>query len=252
MSKQRSTAVALLSAVALSACGSGAGPTEPAVAATAAPGDTQAPSTRSVTTVGVGTSTASPDVLHADVGVEVVADELPAAFTAANEAAQRVIDELQQRGVAPEDIQTSELSVRDRRTGPPPPEGGPPDVTGYAVRNMLTVTVRDVDRAADVLAGVVEAGGDAARVQHLRFALEDDTALQRQARERAVEQARSKAEQYAELVGAELGEVIAIGDAGGPGPLPGPADARAEAAAPPLAPGRSTVSVQVHTTWELR
>lgn len=187
--------------------------------------------------------------MHATVGVEVAAEELSEAFDPATSAADRVIAQLREQGIAQEDIQTRDLSVRHRHTDPAPPGARQPP-SGYVVRNMLEVTLRDVDRMGEVLAAAAEAGGNAARIHGLRFALEDD-AHQRQAREQAIEDARTQAEHYAELLDRELGELVSVSDARG-GQVPPPAAGGAgELAPPPVEPGRSSVSVQVQATWEL-
>lgn len=219
------------------------------VAAQAAAGPA---ATDGITVVGSGSATAEPDVLHVDVGVEVEADQVTDAFTRASEAADRLVAALQELGIAEEDIRTQDITVRQQRPEPVPPEPGaePAEVDGYVVRNMLQVSVDDVDRAGEVLAAVVDAGGDAARVEGLSFALEDDAAVREQAREAAVEQARAQAEQYAGLVGRELGPVVSITEVGGATPAVGEA-AMLDAAAPPVQPGLTTVSVQVQMSWEL-
>lgn len=237
------TATALLLAAALTGCADDSG-TSPGRT-----GGQDAAATQGVTVTGVGTSSASPDVLHATVGVEVEAEELSDAFDRASQAADRVIAELREQGVAQEDIQTRDLSVRDRHAHPEPP-GAPRRQDTYVVRNLLEVTVRDVDRVGELLAAVAEAGGDATRIQGLRFALEEADAQRRQAREAAIEDARAQAEHYAELLDRELGDLVSISESGAGG-IPESATGGARPAPPPVEPGRSTVSVRVQATWEL-
>jgi uncharacterized protein YggE len=70
------------------------------------------------------------------------------------------------------------------------------------------------------------------------------------ARERAFEDARSRAEEYARFAGRVLGEVVWIGDhASGPEPRPFAARAEAMAASLSVAPGESTVTAQVSVRW---
>ena len=75
----------------------------------------------------------------------------------------------------------------------------------------------------------------------------------RDARARAFEDAKNRAQQYAELSGLSLGKVISISEAAGgisPQPVPMPRS-EAMAAAVPLAPGEQTVSFSVTAVWEL-
>jgi uncharacterized protein len=146
--------------------------------------------------------------------------------------------------VAGEDIQTQEFSVRTRQE-PPPGPGGLPQAEGYTVRSVFEVTIRDLDRAGQLPSAATDAGGEATRIQGMSFGIEDDDAQQRQAREQAFQDARDKAEQYADLVGRELVSVTELG-----GPTAPPA-AAAETAAPPVEPGQLTVRVHVQVTWAL-
>lgn len=85
---------------------------------------------------------------------------------------------------------------------------------------------------------IVRAGGDATRINGVSYSIEDDSALVRDARERAFHDARDRAEQYAQLSGLRLGQVIAISEVAGEAPptpvgMPMP---RAMASAPRSSP----------------
>jgi uncharacterized protein YggE len=209
-----------------------------------------------VTVVGTGEVSGKPETLRARVGVEVTEPGVQAALDAANTAADKVLGALRDAGVADEDLQTAELSVRPQRE--PPREGEPPKVTGYVATNRVSVTITQIDQAGQILQAAAEAGGDAARIAHVRFALEDDTELLKQARQRAMQKAQAKASQYAELAEADLGEVISISEqVTGRPPVPqqfgGDAAALAqEGGAPPVEPGEQDVSVRVEVNWALQ
>jgi uncharacterized protein YggE len=209
--------------------------------------------TDGVTVTGQGRATGVPDTLRATLGVEVVRDDVQTALRDANEAAADVIAALREQGIAEEDIRTTEFTVRPRRGREPGP-GGERVVEGYVVRNLVEATIRDVDQAGAVLGEVVEAGGDAARVEHVRFALEDDAAQLEAARRAAFEDARAKAEQYAELAGRSLGALVSLTEVGVPGGPPPPVavpDEAAGAGSVPVEPGRQEVDVRIQATWEL-
>ena len=76
--------------------------------------------------------------------------------------------------------------------------------------------------------------------------------MSRDARARAFEDARDRAQQYAELSGLSLGDVVSISEASGstpPPPMPMPRGAMAESV--PLSPGEQTVGFTVTAVWEL-
>ena len=117
------------------------------------------------------------------------------------------------------------------------------------------MTLRELDAASETLALVVAAGGNATRIDSVSYSIEDDSALVSDARARAFNDARSRAEQYAELSGLSLGTVLSISEAPGgaelPRPMPMPQGAMAAAAPVPLQPGEQTVSFSVTAAWEL-
>lgn len=232
----------LLAAVALGFAASGPSPTAAATAA-ADPG-------RGVHVTGLGRVTGRPDVLRFTVGVEVAADTVDEALQQANAAAERLIATLRERGIAEEDLQTAGVQVHPRY------DDRGRQVTGYVVTETVSVTVRDLDSAGATMSAAVEAGGDAARLSGVSLALEDDEDLLAAARERAFAHARGKAEQYADLVGRDLGEVLSVRETLQPsGPMPFAAAESAGGAAHadiPIAPGSAEVSVAVDVRWALQ
>ncbi len=94
-------------------------------------------------------------------------------------------------------------------------------------------------------------GGDATRINSVRYSIDNDSDLVRDARSRAFDDARDRAEQYAQLSGLQLGTVISIFESpSGGSPAPG---ARTPMAADvPLEPGQQTVGFSVTAVWELR
>jgi uncharacterized protein YggE len=112
--------------------------------------------------------------------------------------------------------------------------------------------VRDVGSAGEVMGTAVEAGGDAARLQGLSYELEDDTAVQAEARDEAFAAARRKAEQYAELSGRRLGEILWVREqVGSSGPVPLAAADAAATESVPIAVGAAEVVVTVDVRWSL-
>ena len=197
---------------------------------------------------GTGTATGTPDVLRVSVAAEVSADTVDAALSSADEAARAVLAAVSAAGVADEDVQTSDVSIHPRYD-----ERGE-RVTGYTARHGLSVTVRDVAAAGEVIGAVAEAGGDATRIEGVSFALDDDAAVQARAREAAFADARRKAEQYAELVGRELGDVVSVQEnvrSVDPRPFAA-AETAALDAGMALAPGSTEVSVTAEVRWSLR
>lgn len=257
----RTWTIVLAVGVLVAACSSGdegrtAAPTEASgVQAQEAPRTALDQDLRDVVTVsGEGVTTGTPDVLRATIGVEVTEEEVRQALATANERAAAVITALEDAGVVPEDIQTSELTVRRERPhpGPEPPARAGPEERRTVVRNLVEARIRDVDQAGDILQGAVDAGGDVAHVRHVGFEFEDDDQLLDEARQRAFEDARRKAEQYAELAGRDLGPLVSLEEhPGRGGPVAPPVPDEAGGQAVPLEPGSSELTVRITAVWSL-
>jgi len=205
------------------------------------------PAAATVQVDGVGTATGTPDVLRVTVGVETTAGTVDDALQRADSAARAVLDALRAEEVPGDDVQTVNLSIY-------PTYGNDGQaIVGYTARHDLSVTLRDLSRAGATIGVLVDAGGDAARVQGVAFALEDDAALREQARAAAFAAARVKAEQYAGLTGRPLGEVVEVREsASAPSePLPYATTDACGREDVPLAPGSATVAVTVQVRWSL-
>jgi hypothetical protein len=199
---------------------------------------------------GLGKVSGTPDVLRVQLGVEVRRDDVSAALRDANTVQNRVREAVRRNGVDPKDMQTADVSLYPAYTS----KGAP---NGYTVNQSLTVKLRDLAKAGKTIGDAVEAGGNAARVQGVSFALEDNAALLEKARDAAYGEARKKAERYAQLSGRSLGAVELVSEQAPTGEQPMSYARDALAAAPaassvPLDAGQSQVSVSVTVRWSLR
>ena len=200
---------------------------------------------RQVTVVGSGEVQGTPDTVTADVGIEVVAPDVTAAMNQTNERQQAVITALTADGIDAADISTTAVNLQ-------PQYGDNSVVTGYRAGNSINVKIRQLDNASRALATIEDTGGNAARINSVSFSIEDDSKLVSDARTRAFEDARGRAQQYAELSGMSLGRIISISEApGGTPPQPFPVPAQAKVADVPLQPGQQTIGFAVTAVWEL-
>lgn len=201
---------------------------------------------RQVTVVGSGQVQGVPDTLNADVAIEVVAPDVTAAMNQTNERQQAVIDALTGSGIDSKDISTTGVSLQ-------PQYGDNSAITGYRAGNSIEVKIRKLDTASGALTAIVDAGGNATRINSVSFSIEDDSKLVDDARAQAFEDAKNRAQQYAKLSGLSLGKVISISEApgGGPPPAPVPMPRGAMADAVPLSPGQQTIGFSVTAVWEL-
>ena len=195
---------------------------------------------------GTGFVTGRPDVLTVNLGVEAGGPTVDKALALANQAQSRLRDAFTTGGVSERDLQTSGLSIypqyaKDGRR-----------ISGYQVSEQLSVKMRDLARAGALIGQAADAGGDATRISGLSFDIEDDSALLAQARKKAFDDAKAKAELYAQASGRGLGRVVSINES-----VSAP-DARPDAFAHSLAavakqvpvePGEQRLSVTASVEW---
>ncbi|MBW0015747.1 SIMPL domain-containing protein [Mycobacterium sp.] len=205
---------------------------------------------RQVTVIGSGHVQGVPDTLTADVGIEYTAPDVTAAMNQTNDRQQAVIDALAAAGLDRKDINTATVTLEPQYGNPGP--NGPATITGYRATNAIRVKIHPADAASRMLALIVSTGGDATRITSVSYSIADDSQLVKDARARAFNDAKSRADQYAQLSGLRLGRVLSISEASGGPPAAGapPAPPRG-ASAVPLEPGQQTVSFSVTAVWEL-
>lgn len=224
---------AVLAVAGLSGCDSSAGPV--------------GADPRQVTVVGSGEVKGVPDTLTADVGIESVAPDVTTAMNQTNDRAKAVLNALNASGIDAKDISTTQVSLQ-------PQYGDGSVISGYRAGNSIQVKIRKLDTASQVLANVVSAGGEATRINSVSYSIEDDSKLVSDARARAFNDAKDRAQQYAQLSGLSLGKVISISEApsgAGPPVPPVPMPRGAMATEVPLQPGEQTVGFSVTAVWEL-
>jgi uncharacterized protein YggE len=228
---------ASLTVVAIAGCDAKSAPTP--VPGTAAP--------RQVTVVGEGKVDGTPDTLTVSLSVAATAPDAAGASNQTTTRTNAVTDALVGQGIDRKDIGTTTVTLQ-------PQYGGSDNTTvvGYQSSNSIDVKVRKIETGPQVLGAVTTAGGDATRINSVTYSIEDDSQLVKDARGRAFDDARNRAQQYAQLSGLELGKVLSITEAGAATP-PTPTTARFDAvAAPvPLSPGQQTVGFSVTVVWEL-
>jgi uncharacterized protein len=206
------------------------------------------PNIRQVTVVGTGEVQGKPDTLNAQVSIEATAPDVTAAMNQTSTRMQAVIDALVGSGIDKNDIATSNVTLQPQYGG-----GDNPTIIAYQASNSIDVKIRNLNNASQTLGLIGTTGGDATRINSVSYAIDDDSQLVRDARTRAFDDAKDRAEQYAQLAGLTLGDVISISESAGatpPTPTPTPMP-RAAMEAVPLQPGQQTVTFSVTAVWEL-
>lgn len=209
-----------------------------------------------ITIEGRGEVRAAPDMALINSGVTTQGETARAALDANTAAMAELISTLKEAGVEARDIQTSGFSVNpnyvysDNRD-----DTGytlPPKINGYQVSNTVSVAVRNLDDLGGILDKAVNVGANT--INGVTFSVADPTELYNEARKQAFADARKKAELYATVANATLGELESISESQNiNSPIPMPMFARAEAPAAdvPVEAGEMTFEIGVNVQWEL-
>ncbi|MDX1889851.1 SIMPL domain-containing protein [Mycolicibacterium sp. 050158] len=202
---------------------------------------------RQVTVVGEGKVDGTPDLLTISLSIAATAPDAIGASNQTSSRANAVTDALAGQGIDRKDISTTTVTLQ--------PQYGSDgtNVIGYQSSNSIDVKVRKIESGPQVLGVITSTGADATRINSVTYSIEDDSQLVKDARGRAFDDAKNRAQQYAQLSGLELGKVLSITEAGAttPPPTPSPVRYDAVAGAVPMSPGQQTVGFSVTVVWEL-
>jgi uncharacterized protein YggE len=207
-----------------------------------------------ITVQGQGKSEGTPDVLRLSLSVNVIKSTIQDALDSSNAAVSKVISVLRQNGVAQKDIQTTGLSIDRAYTYPR--NAAAPRFRGYQVGNSIQVKIRDLKNAGKTISASATAAGNAVRIDGISFDLQDNVALLKSARDSAMADAKTKAEQYAGDSGRHLGKVVVITEQQQPsypvqvfaGTVAAPAVSNSTAV--PISAGVQQVTVTVTVVYE--
>ena len=203
---------------------------------------------------GQGEVQAVPDVAVLNLGVQAQALTVAEAQEQASQAMDAVMAALKSKGIAEKDIQTTGYSIWQQTRWDPNRQTE--EVVGYQVSNNIQVKVRKVADAGTVLDAVVAAGGDLIRVQGIYFEVDDPSSYLDDAREKAVADAKARAEQLASLAGVKLGKPIYITESyHNPVIYRGVEMAKADGGMPapttPITPGETTITANVQIVYQI-
>ena len=206
---------------------------------------------RTLSVSGTGRVNAVPDVADISLGVFETAKEAAAASQKAAASMDSMVQALLGLGIDEKDIQTTSISLNARYDW----NKEPAEIIGWEARNMVNVTVRDIQSVGDVVDTAVKSGAN--QVNGISFRVEDPTEAQSLARTGAVKDAEAKAQQLAADAGVEIIGIVSISESGGQQPQPNYM-ARQEmtfasdaGASTPVLPGEVELSVNVHIVYEI-
>lgn len=226
------------------------------------------PASNTITVSGHGEAMAVPDIATFSFSIVSQKSTVAAAQTEATTKINAVTEYLKAQGIEAKDIQTSDYSVYpqyDYQSSVCPAASSmvsycPPGkqvLRGYEVRQTTTIKVRDTAKAGDLLTGV--GGKGATEVSGLNFTFDKPDAVQDEAREKAIADAKEKADVLAKQLGVSIVRVVSFNESGGSYPRPmaysvgGAAmDSSTKSSTPEISVGQNKVTNDVSVTFEIR
>ncbi len=172
---------------------------------------TDSPADHTITVSASGKVSVVPDVARINLGVTITKPTVKAARAAAAQSMTDILAAIKALGVADADIQTTNISLY-----PQYDNGSRAKIIGYQISEGVQITVRDLDKAGDVI-DVATAKG-ATNVNGISFEVADPVKALNDARAAAVVAARVSAQAMADAGRVTLTDVISITDAS-PSPI---------------------------------
>lgn len=168
-------------------------------------------SERAITIQGSGKVTATPDVAVTTLGMIATAPTVVEAQQKNTTVMNNLNSKLKALGVDVKDIQTTHYYISPKMEY----TDGKEKLIGYDVNQAVTVKIRDLSKANQVLALVGEVGANT--VSGLQLTIDDREVYLVEAREKALEDVRVKAAHLSESLGVRLVEILSYDETEGDG-----------------------------------
>ncbi len=213
---------------------------------------------------GEGKVTAKPDTATFTFTVDNTAADVATAQSKSTTQANTIISYLESAGIDESDIQTTDYSINPQYQysdqacpayGYCPPQKQ--TISGYEVSQTDTVKVTDITKAGTLLAGVGQRS--VSDVSGLTFSVSNQQDLENQARDMAITDAQSNAQDLAKALGVSIVSVVGYNDNQVTPVTPmyamasNAAAPAAEAVPTPTIPaGQNTITSDVSVTYQIR
>jgi uncharacterized protein YggE len=216
----------------------------PVASAPSADGDNPPVNTISVSASGKVSQV--PDIARVSLGVNITKSTVKAARSAAATRMTDIIAAVKALGVADADIQTVGLDLYPQYAN-----GSSTKIVGYTIGNQVQITVRDLDKADEVVDRAMAKG--ATTMNSISFDIADPAKALNDARVTAIAAAQASAAAMASAGHVTLGKIVSITDTSPTAPIPyaGAFRAMAADAATPIQAGSQDVSATVTVVFAI-
>ncbi len=163
---------------------------------------------------GEGKATAVPDIANVTIGIQASGQTVKAAQDQINATINNISGAVKNLGVDVKDIQTTNYSIHPNYDF----RESSQRITGYSASTNLSIKVRQIDGVNDVIDAATANGAN--QVGGINFDIDNKSKLENEAREKAVTDAKKKAENAAKIAGFKLGRIINYSENFGGYPIP--------------------------------
>jgi len=214
---------------------------------------------------GVGEVFATPDIAQFSFTVEAKEEDAVTAQNKSSETMSSILAYLTEMGIEERDIKTEYYQLSPQYEYPDVvctqwscPPRGEPRLIGYQVNQSVSVKVREVDKAGELVSGV--GGRGAQNVSGVSFTIDDEDILRDEARVLAIHNAKAKAETLAQNLGVRIVRMNGFWEEHGGGyPYYGKGGDMMEYAMPAmemrsaeLPTGENMITASVNISYEIR
>jgi len=215
-----------------------------------------------ITIRGVGEAIATPNIATFSFTVREEAKDVASAQQKSSDKNNKAIAYLKEKGIEEKDIKTESYNTNPKydysggvvcSLGYCPP--AKPVLTGYEVSESVSVKVRDVSKAGELLAGI--ANLSIGEVSGLSFTIDSPEVLKASAKANAISKARADAEVTAKNLGLRIGRVVGFYEETPSDVYPmqsgGPVMMKASVqSAPDIQTGEQKITSTVSVTYEVK
>lgn len=207
------------------------------------------PTGNTISFSGEGKITATPDIALITAGVLTENTDSKAAQDANSLKTKSITDYLKVQGIDQKDIQTSNYNISPQYDY----TNGKSTISGYQVSENFQIKVRDLTKVSTILSGLVKAGAN--QVSNLGLQIENPDAIKAEARQKAIDDAKQKAQEVQGQVGIKLGRIVNFSEnSGGATPIPFAygAGMGGGGSSPAIEPGQNEITVDVTLTYQIK
>lgn len=215
--------------------------------------------TNTISVIGEGKSKVTPDTLTINLSVSELALSTKEAQTKANEKITQIQSILAKAGVSKDNIKTENLNVYPEYNR----SNNTQTISWYRSQQTLTVELQwqtYVDQGNGIIDEISALGN--VNINNTSFEIKDKIKGLAEARQKAFDDAKAKAEQLAKMWGVTLGKPVMITDNGiyySPSPIyyakemaMGAGDASVSSPSPSLSAGQTEVNLTINVVYEIQ